>query len=362
MVSLQDTVRRIEPLDQVAMEAARQRQDTLTKPLGSLGRLEELSIKIAGIKGTPLPKIEHKAIITMAGDHGVAAEGVSAYPAEVTPQMVYNFLRGGAAINVLARHVGARVVIVDMGVAIDLEPHPDLIVKKIGYGTGNIAKGPAMSREDALRCVEAGIEIVETEVSKGLDIVATGDMGIGNTTPSSAIVAAITGEAVSSLTGRGTGLNDAQLRAKIETIERALLVNAPDPSNGLDVLSKVGGFEIGGLAGVILGAAANRVPVVIDGFISGAAALIATLICPQVTDYMIAAHNSVEIGHRSMLRRMGLVPLFDLNLRLGEGTGAALAISLAEAATKILAEMATFAEAGVSEASEAADEIVSQAE
>lgn len=358
MSTLQETIGKIQPLDSSAMAAARERQDTLTKPQGSLGRLEELSIKVAGIKGVPIPRIQHKAVITMAGDHGVAAEGVSAYPAEVTPQMVYNFLRGGAGINVLARHIGARVVVVDMGVAVDLEPHPELVIRKIGYGAANIARGPAMTREDAVRAIEVGIEIVEGEVAKGLDIVATGDMGIGNTTPSSAIVAAVTGEAVDSVTGRGTGLNDAQLKGKIEIIERALLVNKPDPTDGLDVLSKLGGFEIGGLAGVILGAAANRVPVVIDGFISGAAALIATLLCPQATDYLIAAHNSVEIGHRAMLRRMGLVPLFDLNLRLGEGTGAALGISIVEAAIKILAEMATFAEAGVSESNEAVSKSV----
>ncbi len=359
MAKLQHTIDIIQSLDERAMAAARARQDNLTKPQGSLGRLEELSIKVAGIKGVDIPRIQHKAVVTMAGDHGVAAEGVSAYPAEVTPQMVYNFLRGGAAINVLARHVGARVVVVDMGIAVDLEPHPELIVRKIGYGTKNMAKGPAMTRQEAIRAIETGIEIVEGEVARGLDIVATGDMGIGNTTPSSAIVAAITGESVANVTGRGTGLDDAQLKEKIATIERALTLNRPDPTDGLDVLAKLGGFEIGGLAGVILGAAANRVPVVVDGFISGAAALIATVLCPRVADYLIAAHNSVEIGHRAMLRRMRLVPLFDLNLRLGEGTGAALGISMVEAGVKVLAEMATFAEAGVSEASDKVDSALS---
>ncbi|MBI2955150.1 MAG: nicotinate-nucleotide--dimethylbenzimidazole phosphoribosyltransferase [Chloroflexi bacterium] len=350
MTTLWEKIESVGPLDETAMAAARERQDTLTKPLGSLGRLEELSVKVAGIRQMATPRISDKAIITMAGDHGVAADGVSAYPSEVTPQMVYNFLRGGAAINVLARHVGARVVVVDMGVAVDLEPHPDLIVRKIGYGTRNIAVGPAMTKEEAVLAIEAGIEIVEAEIARGLDIVATGDMGIGNTTPSSAIVAAVTGQAVSSVTGRGTGLDDVRLRAKIETIERALCVNQPDPRDGLDILAKVGGYEIGGLAGVIIGAAANRLPVVIDGFISGAAASIAVLLCPQAADYLIAAHNSVEIGHRVMLQRMGMAPLFDLNLRLGEGTGAALGISLVEAATRLLSEMATFAEAAVSEA------------
>ncbi|MBI4318844.1 MAG: nicotinate-nucleotide--dimethylbenzimidazole phosphoribosyltransferase [Chloroflexi bacterium] len=349
MSSLKDTLGKIGRFDEGAMAAARARQDTLTKPLGALGRLEELSIRVAGITGTEAPRLHRKSIIVMAGDHGVTRAGVSAYPSEVTPQMVYNFLRGGAGINVLARHIGARVVVVDVGVAADLEPHPKLIVRKVGYGTKNMAEGPAMSLAEAVQAVEVGIEVVEQEVDRGLDIVGTGDMGIGNTTPSSAIVAAITGEPVVRVTGRGTGLDDGQLRNKIKVIERVLEVNRPDPHDALDVLAKVGGFEIGGLAGVMLGAAARRVPVVIDGFISGAAALIAVGLCPRIVDFLIAAHNSVEIGHMVVLRRLGLVPLLDLNLRLGEGTGAALAISLVEAATKILAEMATFAEAGVSE-------------
>ena len=349
MEKLVRTLTAIGPLCEEAMMAARARQDNLTKPQGSLGRLEELSIRVAGITGSPLPRIEHRAIITMAADHGVAAEGVSAYPQEVTPQMVYNFVRGGAAINVLARRAGARVVIVDMGVAVDLEPHPAIVSRKIAYGTQNIAVGPAMSREQAVAAIEAGIEVVEAEIARGLDIVGTGDMGIGNTTPSSAIVAAITGARVADVTGRGTGVDDAGLARKIATIERALAVNRPDPSDPLDVLAKVGGFEIGGLAGVILGAAAHRRPVIIDGFISGAAALIATELCPPVRDYLIAAHSSVEIGHRVMLERMELVPLLNLNLRLGEGTGAALAMMLVDAALRILSEMATFAEAGVSQ-------------
>mgnify|MGYP005847491199 CR=1 FL=1 len=355
MNKLQQTLAHIGALDEQAMAAASARQDELTKPKGSLGRLEELSIRVAGITEDPLPRIRDKAVIVMAGDHGVAVEGVSAYPSEVTPQMVYNFLRGGAAINVLARHVGARVVVVDMGVATDLEPHPDLLVRKIGYGTRSFAVGPAMTRDEAVKSIEVGIEVVEAEIARGLDIVGTGDMGIGNTTPSSAIVAAMTGAPVASVTGRGTGLDDRGLRNKIQIIERSLELNRPDPEDPLDVLAKVGGFEIGGLAGVMLGAAASRVPVVIDGFISGAAALIATGLCPRLADFLIAAHNSVEIGHRTMLGRMGLVPLFDFNLRLGEGTGAVLAISMVEAATKILSEMATFSEAGVSEAVETAE-------
>ncbi len=336
------------------MAAARERQNNLTKPAGSLGRLEELSIRVAGIQGRARPRVEQKAIITMAGDHGVCREGVSAYPAEVTPQMVYNFLRGGAAINALARHVGARMVVVDVGVAVDLRPHPELVKRKVAYGTANIAEGPALTVAQAREAIEVGIAVVEDEIARGLDVVGTGDMGIGNTTPSSAVVAAFTGEPVALVTGRGTGLDDEGLRQKIRTIERALAVNQPDPGDGLDVLAKVGGLEIAGLAGVILGAAANRVVVVIDGFISGAAALVAHALCPAVRDYMVAAHLSVEIGHQAVMRRLGLVPLLDLNMRLGEGTGAALGISIVEAAVKVLNEMATFAEAGVSEARERA--------
>jgi len=239
-----------------------------------------------------------------------------------------------------------------MGVATDLESHPELLAKKVAYGTKNMAQEPAMSREEAIQAIEAGIEIVESELSQGMDIVGTGDMGIGNTTPSSAIVAALTGAPVADVTGRGTGIDDEQLAHKVKTIERALAINHPDPADPLNVLARVGGLEIGGIAGVVLGAAAHRLPVVIDGFISGAAALIAAGLAPQVKDYLIAAHLSVELGHRLVLERLGLIPLLNLNLRLGEGTGAALGISLVEAAVKVLNEMATFADAGVSEATE----------
>lgn len=267
--------------------------------------------------------------------------------------MVYNFLRGGAGINVLARHVGARVVVVDMGVAADIEAAGEGFKnKKIAPGTRNFTKGPAMTREEAVRAVEAGIEVVEEELDNGVDIIATGDMGIGNTTPSSAIAAAITGKPPAVVTGRGTGIGDDALNNKIKIIEKALEVNAPDAGDALDVLSKVGGYEIGGLAGVILAGAAHRKPVVLDGFISGAAALIAYTLAPGTRDYMIASHQSVEVGHRAMLEHMGLKPLLNLDLRLGEGTGAALGISLVEAGVRILREMATFAEAGVSDKEE----------
>jgi nicotinate-nucleotide--dimethylbenzimidazole phosphoribosyltransferase len=349
--ALEQALREIKPLDEKAMAAARARQDTLTKPPGSLGRLEELSIKLAGIRGKPIPKINHKVIVTMAADHGVVAEGVSAYPQAVTPQMVLNFLHGGAGINVLGRHVGARVIVVDMGVASDIEPNPALVSRKIAYGTSDMARGPAMSREQAIKSIEVGLEIVEKEVKKGLDIVGTGDMGIGNTTPSSAITAAITGEKAAKVTGRGTGIDHKQLAHKVEVIERALRVNKPNPDDAIDVLAKVGGFEIGGLTGIILGAAAHRIPVVIDGFVSGAATLIAVGLSPVAKDYLIASHCSVEIGHKAILKYLGLKPILDLKLRLGEGTGAALGIFLVEAAAKVLSEMATFGEAGVSEKS-----------
>jgi len=331
------------------MDSARSRQDTLTKPQGSLGRLEELSIKLAGIQGRAIPQIRHKAIFTLAGDHGVVAEGVSAYPQAVTAQMVYNFLRGGAGINVLARLVGARVIIVDMGVAAELEPHPQLVSRKIAAGTEDMFLRPAMTEEQAVRAIESGIELVRGEVAKGLDIIGTGDMGIGNTTASSTICAVMTGRAVSEVVGRGTGIDDSQLKHKVDVITKALVVNRPDPKQPLDVLAKVGGFEIGGLVGIMLAAAAYRIPIVLDGFISAAAALIATALAPRLKDFLIAAHLSAEPGHKIILQHLRLKPLLNLGMRLGEGTGAALGIFLAEASARILAEMSTFAEAGVSE-------------
>lgn len=335
-------------LDKDAMKKAKKRQDSLTKPLGSLGILEEISIKVAGITGDPMPEIKDKVIVTMAGDHGVVEEGVSAYPQEVTPQMVYNFVNGGAGINVLARHIGARVVVVDMGVAVDIKT-PDVVNRKIGYGTKNMAKGPAMTREEAVKSIEAGIDVFEKELKIGMDIVGVGDMGIGNTTPSSAITAVITGKSVEKVTGRGTGIDDRLFKNKIKVIKKAIKLNKPDPRDSIDVLAKVGGFEIGGMTGIYLAGAANRVPVVVDGFISGVAALLAYKLEPKVKDYLIASHCSVEVGHNRILNWIGIKPLLNLNLRLGEGTGAALGINLVEAACKILTEMAKFASAGVSE-------------
>jgi len=346
---MKKTIARIDNRDGRLAEEAQKRLDNLTKPQGSLGRLEEFAKCIVEITGMKNPKLGRKVIFTMAGDHGVVENNVSAFPKEVTPQMVYNFLKGGAGINVLARHVGARVVIVDMGVACDLKGDPSLIIKKVNYGTRNMAKGPAMSREEAIASIENGIKVFEDERNNGIDIAGTGDMGIGNTTPSSAIVSVITGRDVEEVTGRGTGINDRALTCKIAAIKEALKINRPDPRDGLDVLTKVGGFEIGGLAGVILAAASHRIPVVIDGFISGAAALIAYTLEPKTKDYMIAAHCSVEQGHKAALAHLGLRPILDLDLRLGEGTGAALAMHIVEAGVKILNEMATFESAGVSE-------------
>ncbi|MFC1913668.1 nicotinate-nucleotide--dimethylbenzimidazole phosphoribosyltransferase [Chloroflexota bacterium] len=349
MDKLTRTIELIKPLDGRAMAAAQARQDTLTKPPGSLGRLEELSVQLAGIQGKAVPEIKSKAVITMAGDHGVVAEKIGNWPQDVTAQMVSNFLHGGAGINVLARHIEARIIVVDMGVASELKPSPSLLSRKVASGTQNMALGPAMTLEQAQKAIEIGIEVVAAEAASGLDIVGTGDMGIGNTTASSAICAVMTGNPVGEVTGRGTGLTNEQLIHKIGVIERALALNNPDPTRPLEVLAGVGGFEIGGLVGVMLGAASHRIPVVIDGFISGAAALIATALAPGLKDFLITAHLSAEAGHRVLLQHIGLKPLLDLGMRLGEGTGAALGIFLAEAAARILGEMSTFAEAGVSE-------------
>jgi nicotinate-nucleotide--dimethylbenzimidazole phosphoribosyltransferase len=353
MGKLQEVLKNIKPVDTSRTNAVQAQLDNLTKPQGSLGRLEELAKKYCLVTGKDKPVIRKKLIFTFAGDHGVTEEGVSAFPREVTPQMVLNFLRGGAGVNVLARHVGARVIVVDMGVDYDFEPMEGLEIRKIGRGTRNMTKGPAMTRDEAEQAVMAGIELVE-KYKDGLDLLGTGDMGIGNTTPSSAIVSVITGADPGTVTGRGTGIDDHALQHKIAIIKKAISVNNPDPKDALDVLAKVGGFEIAGIAGLVLGAALHRIPVVIDGFISTAGALIAAEMNPLVKGFIIAAHQSVEIGHRKMLEHLEQVPLLDLNLRLGEGTGAALGMSLVEAGVKILAEMATFADAGVAEKAEGA--------
>jgi nicotinate-nucleotide--dimethylbenzimidazole phosphoribosyltransferase len=333
-------------LDRDVMEAVRNRQLHLTKPEGSLGLLEELSVRLAGISSDPRPKLERKAIVVMAGDHGVVEEGVSAYPQEVTQQMVLNFVKGGAAINVLARQVGARVMVVDMGVRGELPP--SVLGRKVGPGTKNMVRGPAMSRIQAERSIQVGFEVFDILAEEGVDVVGTGDMGIGNTTPSSAVAAAITGSSPELVTGRGTGVEGEAYRRKVDVVRRALDVNRPDGDDPIDVLTKVGGFEIGGLAGLILAAAIRRCPVVLDGFITGAAALIAASLQPKVKDFLIASHRSVEPGHSVILDHLGLRPILNLDLRLGEGTGAALAFFILDASLAILREMATFDEAGVS--------------
>ncbi|HZP95544.1 MAG TPA: nicotinate-nucleotide--dimethylbenzimidazole phosphoribosyltransferase [Candidatus Limnocylindria bacterium] len=345
---VRELVARIGALDRDAMATARAREDELTKPQGSLGRLESVAVHVAGITGNARPTLPRKAVVVMAADHGVAAEGVSAYPQDVTAQMVLNFLRGGAGISVLARAAGARVIVVDMGVAADLPAHPDLYVRRVGRGTRNMAEGPAMSREEACRAIEAGAAILEEQAGLGLDLVATGEMGIANTTAASAIVSSITRLPAARVVGRGTGIDDNGLARKIAVIEDALALNRPDPDDALDVLAKVGGFEIAGLVGLILAAAGRRIPVVVDGFISGAAALVATEIAPSARDFLIAAHRSVEVGHQAVLERLALDPLLDLDLRLGEGTGAAIAMQLIDDALRVLDEMATFTDARVS--------------
>ena len=349
-VTLSEVLDRIRPADGAAAERAAARHLTLTKPPGSLGRLEELSVRLAGIFGVDRPVIRGKAVIVAAGDHGVVAQGVTGYPQAVTAQMARNFLAGGAAISVMSRLGGVRQIVVDAGIAsAELPDHPDLRTVRVGRGTADISKGAAMSREQAVCCLEAGAELAAEVAEGGADLIATGDMGIGNTTPSSAITAAITGTSPVEATGEGTGRTPGELRRKVAVVGRALEVNAPDRRDPIDVLAKVGGFEIGVLAGVVLGAASEQRAVVLDGFISGAAALIAHGLSPAVRDYMIASHRSAERGHRAVLSYLGLHPLLDLGMRLGEGTGAVLAMGIIEAAAACLNGMATFGEAGVSD-------------
>lgn len=349
MKLLNETLARIQPVDTELLAQAQAKLDNKTKPLGSLGRLEEFARRFAAISGSLSPNTREKMIFTFAGDHGVVEEGISAFPKEVTPQMVFNFLNGGAGVNILARHCRAEVLVVDIGVDYDFGATPGLIHKKVARGTRNFTKGPAMSRDETLAAIAVGIGLADNAKAEGVAMVGTGEMGIGNTTPSSAIIAAISEKSAREVTHRGTGISDSVLENKIRVIERGLEVNHPDPKDPLDVLAKVGGLEIAGIAGLILGCAANRIPVVVDGFISTAGALIASELHPCVKEYLFASHRSVEVGHGIMLERIGVEPILDLGLRLGEGTGAALAIGIIEAAVKVLNDMATFDEAGVSE-------------
>jgi nicotinate-nucleotide--dimethylbenzimidazole phosphoribosyltransferase len=350
-----DFVPEIPELDAVAMQVARDRLNSLTKPEGSFGRLEDLAVHLAGITGHPLPTIRHRVIFLLAADHGVAVEGVSAYPQAVTAQMVASFLQGRAGINVLARRAAARVRIADLGVAGCLPSHPELRSLSLGPGTRNLSLGPAMLSQQAVEAIRRGMDLVSAEVPLGLDLAITGDMGIANTTAAAAIVAAMTRRDAVEVTGHGTGIDAATWRHKVDVIERALGRNDADPDDPVGVLASLGGFEIGGLAGVMLAAAQRRCPVILDGVASGAAALIATALRPALRSHLIAGHCSVEPGHAVALRHLRLDPLLSLNMRLGEGTGATIALHLVDDALAIAREMRTFAEAGVSEREAAND-------
>lgn len=343
----EDIIASIRPLDAAAMDKCQLRLDNLTKPLGSLHHFEHLARQLAGITGNPRPKILNKSIILMAGDHGVSAEGVSAYPQEVTAQMIGNFCRGGAAINIFAEHVSARLVLVDVGVAADLPLFPQVRREKIAYGTQNMTKEPAMTREQAIRAIDVGIRIAREEVARGVQVIGLGEMGISNTTPSTAIIACYSALSVPELTGRGTGISDIILGKKIRAIETALALHCPDENDPVAVLSKIGGLEIAGLVGVVLGAAAGGAAVVLDGLITGAAALIAFKIAPAVKEYLVGSHFSAEPAHKVALDMIGIPAYLNLGMRLGEGTGAALGMSLINASLHVLNDMKTFGEAEV---------------
>lgn len=348
-MSLKEIVGSIQPPDRRLLAQVQARLDRLTKPLGSLGRLEELAASYVAITGELKPNVPRGVVFTFAADHGVALEGVSAYPREVTPQMVLNFLRGGAGVNVLAKHAGVAVRVVDIGVDYEFGAMPGLLDRKVMRGTRDLAVESAMTSSQAEQAVMVGVELATEAVREGIGLIGTGEMGIGNTTPSAAITAVMTGRPATEVTGRGTGIDESGRLRKAAVIQRALELHRPNPVDPLDVLAKVGGLEIGGLTGLMLGAAAARVPVVLDGFITGAAALIAVALQPLCREYLIASHRSVEQGHRVVLDHLRLKPLLDLDLRLGEGTGACLGMDLVCAAIKIYTEMATFDEAGVSE-------------
>lgn len=345
--SLTSIIRNIGPADREYLVKAREHTAQLLMPARAMGRLHEISEQICSIQQTLSPCTDTKEIIVMAGDHGITEEGVSAYPAEITGMMVQAFISGNATVNVIAQQLGAAITVADMGIRADIPPSSGFIVKKIAHGTNNFTQGPAMSRNQAEESILAGIETAEKSISGGTDILATGDMGIGNTTPSTAIGTVITGKKVEEMTGRGTGVDDKGLQKKIDTVKRGIEINRPDPSDGLDVLSKVGGFEIGGIAGICLAAACHRIPVVIDGLISTAGALISHAVAPLSAEYMLAGHCSFEKGHCPMLSHIGLEPLLDLGMRLGEGTGGALAMHIIQSAVNIFSRVSTFKDAGI---------------
>jgi nicotinate-nucleotide--dimethylbenzimidazole phosphoribosyltransferase len=352
--SIKKIVEGIEPLDEKWIAKARERTAQLVMPTRALGRLHDISERLCAIQKTLKPKIDRKAVLVMAGDHGVVEEGVSAYPQEVTGAMVRTFLAGGAGINAISRHIGSDVQVIDMGIIPDLDSDSvdgshRLLRRKVSHGTANLAREPAMTREMAEKAILTGFQLATDLFRKGVEILGTGDMGIGNTTPSAAIGVVITGKTPEQMVGRGTGIDDDSLIKKREAVTRGIRVNNPDPGDGLDVLSKVGGFEIGGIAGCVLAGAFHSRPVVIDGFISTAGALIAHTLCPLVTEYIFAGHRSEEAGHGSMLKYLGLEPILDLGMRLGEGTGGALAMSVIDGAVHVFNEVLTFEEAGVAD-------------
>jgi len=349
-MTITNLISRIRPTDGIAAAEAQRRLDAKTKPLGSLGRLEEIAAQLASIYRSSSADIapSPRAVVIMAADHGVASRGVSAYPSAVTAQMVHNFAAGGAAINVLARQMQARPVIVDMGVA-GVNDWPSAVRRHaIGAGTRDLSEGPAMSVADAEKALLIGAAIAGELAAEGVRLIATGDMGIGNTTAAAALTALFTGRPAAQVTGRGTGIGEDVLARKSAIVERALRRNAPSVGDPIDALAKVGGFEIAGLAGVILGGAASGLPVLLDGFIAGSAALVAVALAPAARGYLLAGHCSAELGHRAALATLGLEPIVDLGLRLGEGTGAMLALPVLDAAAHILSEMATFESAGIS--------------
>ena len=353
-IKLDEILDGIVPVDREWIGKARERTAQLVMPPRALGRLHDISEQLSGIYKNLSPSITKKAVLVMAGDHGVVDEGVSAFPQEVTGAMVMTFLKGGAGINAICRHVGAEVWVVDMGIIPELDPDSmdggdRLLIHKIANGTSNFAKGPAMTRQEAEKAILTGFKLATEFFNKGVDILGTGDMGIGNTTPSAAIGAVVTGSSLEKMVGRGTGIDDEGLKRKRDIINTGIQVNQPDRKDGLDILSKVGGFEIGGIAGCMLAGAYHSRPVMIDGFISTAGALIAHTLCPHVTDYLFAGHCSEEPGHRVMLEHLKLDPILDLGMRLGEGTGGALAMEIMEAALRVFNEVLTFEEAGVSE-------------
>ena len=344
---LQQTISRIEGLDQEMMEKAQERVDNLIKPPHSLGKLEELAVQLAGIFGVLYPAVDKKTIVVMAADHGVYEEGVSSNPQEVTYAQTLFIAKGITGVGVLAKSSGSKIVTVDIGVKGSFPDDAGVIDRKIRQGTGNIAKGPAMTREEAIRSLEVGIGMANAEVRKGTTLLGTGEMGIGNTTPSTAILSVLEDIDPYEITGNGAGTGHGGVAHKANVIKTAIETNQPDQNDAIDLLAKVGGLEIGGMAGVMIGAAANRVPVMVDGYISTVAALIAVSIEPKVKRYLISSHASAEPGGKKASELLGIRPMLQMDMCLGEGSGAALVFPLVEAACRMMKEMATFSEVGL---------------